>query len=590
MKTAFRKIISLILAFSLIISCAGNAFAANPSQSDNSKIIAATNAINGILNGVFAVFSAMFPKGDIPSVEEYYKSECKDFYGGTENLLTAPADGAKWNLGFAKESIIPDNLKNGTKKYYTGGYFTQKVSSVYDDQTVHAIAINDGSGRGTAVIATIDGIGVGNADIRKIRAAVNKKLCDKGIDNDIIAININSTHCHTVIDTQGFSLALIPKALNNLFSWLPFIDPQRSIDGEFLEVMIDGASDAIINAYQHMERGNLYYFETAGIGKNEETGIYTDDEYGYLTNKRYDTEGFQHKFACFKFVPDNENSTVTVFSNLGAHPTTIDRATDKLSSDFPYYIENKINDSGMNFMFIQGAQSPISVRKNGVETQSVIKEVEAEIAADSTVSDYRAAKSLGYEFARLILEAQSTAKPVTPLLNVKMSECTVPLDRGLLQLGASSQLLGCTTVRDKGSSSGFSIITEVGYIGIGTDIVMLTVPGELIPQLVYGNVVTAEDSYLGTDWEIDCTIDLIDNSKTVLVMGLCNDAIGYIIPDNDYAPFIADSLWALEIGEYKIGEEIFGEYHRHYEETLSTGSKAASSVMTALNNLVKSVA
>lgn len=590
MKRISTKIISVILAFSLIFGCAGSAFASNSAQSDNSKIIAATNAINGILNGAFAVFGAMFPKGNIPTVDEYYEGESKNFYEGTENMLHSPADGAKWSLGFAKESIVPENLTDGSKKYYTGGYFTQKVSSVYDDQTVHAIAMNDGSNRGTAIFATIDGIGVGNSDIREIRAAVNTKLQEKGIDNDIIAININSTHCHTVIDTQGFSLALIPKALNNLFSWLPFINPVRSIDKEFLEVMINGAADAIVNAYKNIESGTLYYFETAGIGKNEETGVYTDDDYGYLTNKRYDTEGFRHNFACFKFVPDNENSTETVFSNLGAHPTTIDRATDKLSSDFPYYIEKKINDSGMNFMFIQGAQSPISVIKSGVKTQSVIDEVETEIAADATASDYRAAKSLGYEFARLILEAQDAAKPVAPLLNIKMAECTVPLDRGLLQLGAASQLLGCTTVKDKKSSSKFSIITEVGYIEIGTDIIMLTVPGELVPQLVYGNVVTAEDSYLGTDWEIDCTADLVSESKTVLVMGLCNDAIGYIIPDNDYAPFIADSLWALEIGDRKIGEEIFGEYHRHYEETLSTGSKAASSVMTALNNLVKSVA
>ncbi|MBQ4626937.1 MAG: hypothetical protein IJB45_06785 [Clostridia bacterium] len=589
MKKHLKRIVSVFLACALIFGSAISAFATE-SNSDNSRIIAATNAVNGILNGAFAVFSAMFPKGDIPTVEEYFEGESKDFYKGSSKLLDRPAEGAKWSLGFAKESIVPENLANGSKAYYTGGYFTQKVSSVYDDQSVHAIAMNDGSGRGTAVFATIDGIGVGNADIRKIRAEVTKKLEEKGINNDIIAINVNSTHCHTVIDTQGFSLALIPKALNNLFSWLPFIKPVRSIDEEFLEVMINGASDAIVNAYKSMETGSLYYFETAGIGKNEETGVYSEDEYGYLTNKRYDTEGFQHKFACFKFIPDNESSKETVFTNLGAHPTTIDRATDKLSADFPCYIEKKINESGMNFMFIQGAQSPISVRKGGVLTQSVIEEVEAEIAADAAVSDYRAAKSLGYEFARLILEAQNSSKSVAPLLNVKMAECAVPLDRGLLQIGAASQLLGFTTVRDRESSSKFSIITEVGYIEIGTDIAMLTVPGELIPQLVYGNVVSAEDSYLGTNWELDCTADLIGESKTVLVMGLCNDAIGYIIPDNDYAPFIADSLWALEIGGRKIGEEIFGEYHRHYEETLSAGSKSASSVITALNELVKSVA
>ena len=110
---------------------------------------------------------------------------------------------------------------------------------------------------------------------------------------------------------------------------------------------------------------------------------------------------------------------------------------------------------------------------------------------------------------------------------------------------------------------------------------MVTVPGELVPQLVYGNVVDKTQSYTGTDWEYDYTADLISGDKTVLVMGLCNDAIGYIVPDNDYAPFIADSLWNTE-----MGEKLWGKAQRHYEEMLSAGSQAGSSVIGALNSLV----
>ncbi len=578
MKRISKKIICIIMSAMMLFTTATTAFAADVQPADNTAIITVTNILNTVISGAFKLLCAAFPKSNIPTLEEY-KSE--NFYEGTEDFLDEPSENAVWSLGFGKESIVPANLKDGTKKYYTGGYFTQKIDSVYDDQQVHAIAMNDGSQRGTAVFATIDGIGVGNADIRAIRALVEEKLMAKGIFSDIVAININSTHCHTVIDTQGFSLNLIPQVFHNMAANLPFINTIRSIDKEFLKIMINGAADAIVEAYLSMEAGSLYYFETDGIGKNEEKGVYTKDEYSYLKNKRYDTEGFQHFFACFKFVPDNANSKATVFANIGAHPTTIDRATSKLSADFPAYIEKKIEAEGMNFMFIQGAQSPISVIKDGVKTEEIVSEVEAETAQDASVSEYRAAKTLGYEFARLILKGSENAIKVKPMLNVKMAEVTVKLDTGLLQLGAASQLLGFTTVRDSASNSGFSVVTEVGYIEIGTDIVMLTVPGELIPQLVYGNVVDASEAYLGTDWEIDCTTDLIGENKKVLVMGLCNDAIGYIIPDNDYAPFIADSLWGSD-----MGEKLFGKYHRHYEETLSAGGTAASSVMTALNALV----
>lgn len=581
MKKTLKAIISALLVMSLLFSGTTASFAAD-GAADNRGIIFTTNLINGVLNAVFMGFGALFPK-DFPTVEEYYASESENFYDGMETFLDAPARDAKWELGFGKASMVPENLRDGSKEYYTGGYFTQKVNGVYDDQGANAVALNDNSGRGTVVVVTVDGIGICNADVRAIRAEAERKLAELGVSSDIAAINISATHCHTVIDTQGFGLGtLILKVFQNLFSFLPFVEKSRSIDEEFYSYMIGGASDAIVEAYTNMEKGELYYFETATIGNSERNQNYLDDEYGYIFNKRYDTEGYQHVIACFKFVPDNKASAPTVLANLGAHPTTIDRATELLSADFPHYIEEKINAAGMNFAFIQGAQAPISVNKGGVTTPEIVDEVKAQIAADPRVADYESAKTLGYEFARLIVEAQKNAEKVSPMLNVKMAEVTVPVEYGLMELGMVSGLLGMTTVRDKSAPSGYSIITEVGYLELGTDIVMLTVPGELIPQMVYGNVVDASEAYLGTDWELDCTAELIGGDKTVLVMGLCNDAIGYIVPDNDYAPFIADSLWNTD-----LGEKLFGKPHRHYEELLSMGSKTGSSIMGAINTLAE---
>lgn len=583
MKNKLKKVVSVILAVSLIFGTSTFAFAEGEAA-DNSGIIFASNAINGILNTVFMGFGALFPK-DFETVEEYYDGESENFYEGMDLFLDKPAEGAKWQLGFGKASMVPENLKDGTKEYYTGGYFTQKINGVYDDQGANAVALTDSSGRGTVVMVTIDGIGVCNDDVRTIRAEAERKLREEGVKSDIAAVNIGSTHCHTVIDTQGFGLEpLIKTAFQNLFSFLPFVDKTRSIDPEFYELMIDGASDAIVEAYINMEAGELYYFETAGIGRSERNNNYMDDEYGYIFNKRYDMEGYQHVIACFKFVPDDAESTPTVLANFGGHPTTIDRATSLLSADFPNFIEEKINDAGMNFAFIQGAQAPISVNKGGVETKEILDEVDAEIAADPKVEDYKDAKKLGYEFARLIIDAEKNAEKVEPVINVRMSEVTIPLEYGLMELGAVSGLLGMTVVRDSSSPSRYSIISEVGYLEFGTDIVMLTVPGELVPQLVYGDVVDKTQSYLGTDWELDYTADLVGEGKTVLVMGLCNDAVGYIVPDNDYAPFIADSLWNTD-----MGEKLFGEPQRHYEELLSAGSTAGSTVIGALNELVNEV-
>ena len=582
MKKRIKKTVSIILAVTIMLTGTVFATAADGEAADNSGIMFCTNAINGLLNAVFMGFGALFPK-DFETVDEYYAGESENFYEGTETFLDKPAKNAQWYLGFGKASMVPENLKDGSKEYYTGGYFTQKINGVYDDQGANAVAISDNSGRGTVVMVAIDGIGVCNDDVRTIRAEAERKLKEAGIKSDIVAININSTHCHTVIDTQGFGLEPLLKTIfQNLFSFLPFVEKTRSIDPEFHALMIDRTSDAIVEAYNSKEAGDLYYFETAGIGYSERNNNYLDDEYGYIFNKRYDMEGYQHVIACFKFVPYRKSAAPTVIANLGGHPTTINRATKLLSADYPNFTEQKMNEAGMNFIFIQGAQSPISVNTGGVQTESVLAEVKAEIEADPIVQDYERAKTLGYEFARIILDAEKKAEKVKPVLNVKMREVTIPLEYGLMELGAVSGLLGMTVVRDKSAPAGYSIISEVGYLEIGTDIVMLTVPGELIPQLVWGNVVDKTQSYTGTDWELDYTADLVEEGKTVLVMGLCNDAIGYIIPDNDYAPFIADSLWNTD-----LGEKLWGKPQRHYEEMLSAGSKAGSTVIAALNSIVE---
>lgn len=513
---------------------------------------------------------------DHPTVEEYFASGSENFYEGTKTFIDEAADGAKWSLGFGKESIVPDDLRDGTKEYYTGGYFTQKVNGVLDDQKAVAIALNDGSGRGTTIFASIDGIGVNNGDIRAIRAAAEQKLKAKGIDSDINAININATHCHTVIDTQGIGLDLLLEIFKSFF-----LGADRSMDNDFLEVMIDRASDAIVEAYMNTETGSLFYFETVGMSKDEANGLYLDDEYPYIINKRYYTEGFQHCFACFKFVPDNEKSAATIFTNIGAHPTVVDEETSLLSSDFPAYMEEKINAAGMNFMFIQGAQAPVSVDK-WQEMPETAGEVEAKIAANPTAADYKTAIHIGYEYARLILEAQDKAKEIEPILNVKMTEYVVQLETGLFCYGATEGFIGTTTVKDSSSETGYSIITEAGYIEIGKDIVLLTAPGEIVPQLVYGNVISAEESYHGTEWTYEATASLVPEGKTVLVMGLCNDAIGYILPDNDFAHFITDTIWDID-----GADKVFGPYHRHYEELLSAGSKTGSTTVKVLNELVK---
>ena len=86
----------------------------------------------------------------------------------------------------------------------------------------------------------------------------------------------------------------------------------------------------------------------------------------------------------------------------------------------------------------------------------------------------------------------------------------------------------------------------------------------MLPEIVYGGFLSADEAYNGTEYPYAALNTHFDDSDTVLVFGLCNDAVGYIVPDNDYSSSNEDG---------------------HYEETVSTGSTAGTSLSKAFEAL-----
>jgi len=113
-----------------------------------------------------------------------------------------------------------------------------------------------------------------------------------------------------------------------------------------------------------------------------------------------------------------------------------------------------------------------------------------------------------------------------------------------MALGSISGLLGENVVKYKKAESGYGVIVETNYIDFGSDVVILTAPGELSPALVYGTnpdydgdaLWTGKTSWTGETWSYDTLIEttrgLTDApDKTVVLMGITNDALGYMFPD-----------------------------------------------------------
>lgn len=484
------------------------------------------------LSAVLMRIYDLFPELDWGTLDTYKND---NFYAGTSNFLDTPAAGARWNIGYGKESIVPANLSE--KKYYFGGYIFPLVAieSVYDDQCVRVICVNDGSGRGTTVFAVVDGIGIGNGDVRKIRA----RLADFARANNIVSINVSCTHSHKCIDTQGLSgNFLISIFTNAIFTAYPFLGGEITSgrDPEFMETLYAGTEKAVKDAYASMTAGRLYY-STADVSE-------------IITDKR-DPQVYDKNINTLRFDPDEAGLPDTYIANLGMHPTSVSREDTTICADYPHYMEAQIKDrTGGNFIFFQGAQGAISANRGRYNT--------------GNMNAYEVCEASGRDFADRMLAALPTEKEVAPLFNIKHKEVFVEADNAILLLAIKAQLVNNIAVKKGDSDRDIFLATEIGYAEFGTDLAAMIMPGEIFPEIVWGGAYAAEDSWNRTAWEYPALCDLDEvGDRHVIAIGLANDATGYILPDNDFSPWIAD----------------FFEGFAHYEETLSGGSHIASTLV-----------
>ena len=235
-----------------------------------------------------------------------------NFFEGTAEYIGTAEKDNKWSLGHSDKSLVPENWED--YDLFLGGFiseqnfFTNDVRQILDDMKVRVIALNDGTGRGTAVFATVDSIGMSNGDIRIIRGM----LQDFAKENDINSINIFATHTHSGIDTQGLWTEIYRKWPMNIASAMSGIgETEQGTDPEFMAYLYGKVSEAIREAVGSMTEGKMTYAEK-DIGEK------------YFSNKnRPSATSLDTKLRRFTFVPFDKSETPTIIVNMSAHPDVV---------------------------------------------------------------------------------------------------------------------------------------------------------------------------------------------------------------------------------------------------------------------------
>ena len=587
MKTKKNKLISFALICLLLLSAvqpSALAFDWKDAASEAGAYLKrdSYSIVEGILTGALNLIGHAIPDRVKTQDPKNYVSE--NFYKGTEPFLTEPAKNAEWSLGYAQASLVPEDWK--TRDYYLGGFiaiengFSNHLEEIIDDMRVRVIALSDHSDRGVSLFATIDAIGVSNQDIRAIRALVQNEAAKRGVQ--LSAVNVSSTHCHSCIDTQGLWTDTFKKAFNNIFSAITgFGKMENGADETYLSFLRNTVADAMIKALSDMKPGKLTY-------------AVKEIDQAYFSNKnRKSASALPTELHRFLFTPIDKSLRPTVIANMNAHPDIAGLPTETnsgraLSGDYVYYIGDELEKHGYNFMFFNGSIAGIYIGRgpstDGLDLQFRYQISErygreiGKILLAMTLTESEIKASTLYDAAVIEQEIKASDgyslwcenwRPVTervlpPLLNIRLKEVRVPATNPLILLAGKLKLANYNILKDQ--KGNYSIVTEIGYAQIG-DIPVALVPGELVTDLFKGGTSLTKDGSINhRDFGYPSIKDLF--GENTLCFGLTNDAIGYIVPDNDYKFVIFDD---------------------HYQEVISLGSATASTLMKAFESLSKEI-
>ena len=567
---AFRRTIALILSACLLLSALGvTGFAAartyGPYAYDDIALTyplddeiprsatmnglqkAFYNGLNAVADVLLRTICALYPT---PSSWKNVKDwDGAGFLPGRETYATEAASGNKWRVGYASRSIIPDDFAPG--KYYIGRDLTNRLADgILDDNRVRVAAIDDGSGEGLVIFAVADALGVTRADTMTVRENVLKWAKEQNVR--IASINLSATHSHSAIDAQGVATEAIYKILTSGFKTVLHIQKDKKLENaeRFKAYYLNAVTEAMEDAVLDMRTGTLSY---AAV----DTSAYAHDKRGLIAPENLP------KAAAFKFVPDDGSAGVYM-ADIACHPTSFSAGNGLFSADYIAYMEQRIEEkTGCRFLFLQGASGQISRRNVGVDESRLPEE--ERLGAET--------RYMGRVFADLILNAEMEELPA--VLNARHTQFLYTPSNFLLVLAVKVQLENDPVYTDR-LGLRCHVVLEEGYVELGGRVGLCLFPVELYPEVFCGTESYTMDyaavSWDGEDWTEPVPARLAPREGIdMYALHLCNDSLGYCVPDSNYAFF-----------GHIIGDEIA-------DEVLSLGKHTASAVVNGFKDLMDSL-
>lgn len=433
------------------------------------------------------------------------------------------------NNRYDKDKGDSYNDLNGNKKFdgvWIAGFNNNRpAKEVHDRLWTRAIAFrNNGV---TVVMVSVDSIGIFIEEYIKVRKELDPAL---NIDH----VMFSAKHIHEVPDTMGI--------------W-SYPVPVFSKDKKYMALVDNGMKEAIEEAVRNLGPADMICAQKM----LDPAGFEDDSRLPIVFDKR---------LSCARFVKKGTDETIATMVAWGNHPETLGGDNPALTADYCYYLReglekgvpqpNGAEGFGGTCVYFQGLIGGLMTQlhttvpdRNGVDKYE----------EDTFQKAQALGENLAIECANLLRSDQAWVNE-TPKVAVAAKTIYAPIS-GTLGWGITLGLIHPGWYWGKARS-------EVNVIRIG-EVEILTVPGELYPEVAVGGVEAPE----GRDFNIE-PVEVPSlysqmTGKMNFMVGLANDEIGYMIPKSQWdekAPYAYGRKSAQYGEENSGGPDVAATYHK----------------------------
>jgi hypothetical protein len=299
---------------------------------------------------------------------------------------------------------------------------------------------------------------------------------------------------------------------------------------------------------------------------------------------------FDEQLRVMQFVgskSENGGKVVATLVNWNVHPESMERENTILTSDFPETVRTELERKyGGTAIYVSGDLGAVEiVGDNNPSTRSGFdgKTFPVDPQNKRATFTFARTEAIGKDVAKAAIEAIERGEWSTvSSMELQDAEIRVPMDNAGYLFRMEAGVLSVPPSWQ--SANGVEVVTNVFLLHLG-DAQLITTPGELFPEVFYGVATHRRSDCPAADTgrPAEPAVWTHMTAKYRLVLGLCPEELGYLVPGYDFrAPTFSPTEGLKEAADACASKGV----PAHYHETNSASSQLAAAYACAAVQLL----